>query len=625
LSVRWTAAATIVLALAAGPVRGDVVVLRNGQELRGRVSSEGDKVRVELEFGGTVTIARGDVLRTVVEETKAHDPEAAVVSQGLRDRLAARERLHRAIEALAAPKQETREAAEDVLVHAGRAALPFLRPALTQGTTEQRRHVLRALTAIGDVDSLPAIAAMLDDSKSAALHVGAVKAIAAIGGPEQAPLLTHYLVNSRETAVRAATLQALVEFRSPFAAPFVVDALGNPDLARTAAAALPHWSDPIALPFLLPRLDKAAPSARSRIAAWVAGLVTPAHALRLLKLADAYRDTKDIRGELRDGVKHLLTQYPVVGAIDLLGADQPSVRDLAAQALRASLRDVDPADKRQLREERQKATQPRIVFVPVGSVTRATVAELAEAVERSPVDEALVITTDVARKALPLRAAGATPMDARPLLAQLDRQQLQDHRTARVVGVTRSPLTMPGLELAMAPTRPGGAVLVSLAHLGKDREIAMRLARRLALHALARSFGLPPSPIHTCPSAPLYEPADLTTRTLRLSSPAEAALAARWAVEADAAAFLYAGAARRLVAMARKEPRKSIHMQAAYYYERDLDTAAATAQWRACDALESDANTKALIQKRIDALAVTDQWLAARELSPQTRTAPARP
>jgi hypothetical protein len=614
-----------VLALAMTRARADLVVLRNGQELRGRVSTEGDKVRIELELGGTVTVARGDVLRTVVEETKAHDPKAATVGQGLMDRLAARERLHRAIEALAALKQDTRQAAEDVLVHAGRAALPLLRPALTQGTAEQRRHVLRVLAAIGDLESLPAISAMLDGGKAAALHVDAVRAIAAIGGPGHSPLLTHYLVNSQETPVRAAALQALVEFRSPFAAPFVVEALGNPDLAKTAAAALPHWSDPVALPFLLPRLDRAAPSARSRIAAWVAGLVTPAHALRLLALTDAYRDMKDIRGELRDGVKHLLTQYPVVGAIDLLGAGQTSVRDLAAQALRASVRDIDPADRRQLREERQKATQPRIVFVPVGSITRGTVAELAEAVERSPVDKALVLATEVARKALPLKVAGATPVDARPLLAQLGRQQLQDHRTVRVVGVTRSPLTVPGLELAMAPTRPGGAVLISLANLGKDKEIAVRLARRLALHALARSFDIPPSPIHTCPTAPIYEPADLTARTLRLSGPAEAALTARWAVETDAAAFLYSGAARRLVAMARTEPSKSIHMQAAYYYERDLDAAAAITQWRACHALESDLGVKALIQKRIDILATVDKWLEARELSPQTGKPAARP
>jgi len=598
--------------------RADVIILRNGQELRGRISSKGDQVRIELKLGGTVTVARGDIRETIIEKAEALAPGAASVGEALMARLTARERLHEAIEALTAQKEDTRKTAEAELVRAGRSALPLLRPALAQGTTEQRRHVLRALQAIGDVESLPAIAAILASSKSSALHVDAVEAIASIGGPAQAPQLTAVLVNSTSTPVRAAALAALIEFRSPFAAPFLVEALATPELRKAVAAALPQWSDPVILPFLLPRIDQASEPAKKAIAEWTAQLVTPAHADRLVKLISAYRDAKDVSTGLKNGIKHLITRYPVVGPIDLLASEQPAMRTLATEALRR--RNIDPTDAKQLRDARQKATEPRIVFVPVGTIQKTTVADIAQTVASSPLDKTLVLAVEVDRKALKPRATGSRALDARPLLAELARRKLQDPRAARVVGVTRLLLTAPGLQTAMAPVQPGGVALVSLAGLGDTREAAVHLGRRLVLHALARSFGIPPSPVPTCPANPLYEPADLTTRTPRLSGPSEAALAAQWPIEADAAAFLYARAARKLAAMARKTPSKSALARAAYFHERDLDASSAIAQWRTYHALEKDPALKALVQKRIDLLAVTAKWLDARGL-----TTPAKP
>jgi hypothetical protein len=277
-------------------------------------------------------------------------------------------------------------------------------------------------------------------------------------------------------------------------------------------------------------------------------------------------------------------------------------------------RDITAQQPRAWRREREQATQPRLLIVPVGSVTRSVVKEIADDVARSLSQKDRRFPIEIDRRAVPTPPGRHKWLDARPLLDRLDQLQRSDWRSVRVIGLTMAELCMPGLPQAMAPTRPGGAALVSLAHLGRDPDQVARLGRRLVLHALARSLRVPPSGDSACPSSPLYEPRDLAAKSARFTAAAESAFHARWDAEADAVAFAYPAAARKLSAIARREKDKALHAEAAYMGERALDGATATVAWRAYQELEQDAALKALVQRRIELLDRTQKWIAEKKL-----------
>jgi len=618
---RLACAAATLLLLAHLPLHADLVVLRNGQELRGRVRTKGDQVRIELDLGGSVVVARGDIARMVVDEpTKAVSAEDAAVPPELVARLKERERLHVLIETLAAEKASQREDAEGQLVEAGRSALPIVRQALDEDNTTQRTHVLRVLAAIGDPASIPEIIQILRDPKERALHAAAAKALADIGGHKVVPILTETLVHGEDDAVRSACLKALAALRAPFAAPFVVGSLKVPGLRRLAGSAIPRWSDPVLLPYILPLLDEGSREARQRLAGWVVNLITPAHAVALSKLLDAYKENKPIAKALFAGVKRLHNAFPVVGDIELLAATQPSIRSAAEKELQKRFKDKTKRARRTPREwqaERGQATSARLLLVPVGRGRRLPLHEISMDLATS-----LKVPVDIERKALPFAGPADRPRDARRLLVRLDLKQLNfkrldDCRTARVIGVTNADITVPGLDHALAPTRPGGAIVLSLARLGKPRYEALRRARRLLLHALARSLGMPACSDVSCPTSAVHQPRDLDAKSSRYCTQCQRSFTAAWGIERDAAAFYYANAARSLSGVAKQRKSGELHAAAAYMYERALKMADATTEWRAYLALEKDPAINELTHKRIDLLDRAEKWLHGKGVTAQ--------
>ncbi|MFP4055791.1 MAG: hypothetical protein ACLF0G_02860 [Candidatus Brocadiia bacterium] len=597
------------------PALADIIELRNGQELRGRVvRTRGDEAEIELDLGGTVVVERGQIAKITSQEAARVSPEALEVSPELMARLEARERVHRLVEALGGSKQADALEARRELAAAGRAALPILRRALAEGGPAQRRHLLAVLAEIGDPASVPAILGILRDPQQAELHVAAVEALDAICGHRLVPTFAGLLAEGKDDAVRAACLEALAARREPFAAPLVVQALREPGLRQQAARAIPRWFDPVMLPYVLPHLDRGSAAARERAALWVAQLIHPNHALALSKLLETYMDAKPVAKALFEGVKRLHNRFPVVGDIELLAAIQAPIREHALEALQKAHPDVRGTEPRNWRAQRAEATQAHVLLLPVGSASRSLVREIAAEAERSLTAEDSAVPFRVGRKPLSLPPGDGEPRDARPLLAQLDRRQLEDCQAVRLVGVTTAQVAMPGYQKALAPTRPGGAIVLSLAGLGGERDQVVRRARRLLLHALARSLGLPPSSDPACPSSPLYEVRDLDAKSPRYAPATQGAFDARWAVERGAAAFRYEVAGRLLGRMAERAKDPRLHARAAYMHERALSPAAAIAQWRAYLALGQDAQVAARVHKRIERLDAAEKWLVAKKL-----------
>ncbi len=642
----WNPRSLLPLALALlalsgrGQVGADTIVLRNGQQLQGRVVIEGDKARIELDVGGTVVVDRGEIAKTAADgPAAAARGEAIAVSDELLARLKAREEAHKLIEALFDEKEPLRLRAEAELAHRGREALPMVRAAFLAATPVPRRHLLRVLAAIGDPASTPKIVEVLRNPNEKELHADAVKALAAIEGHNATLVLTELLVNSKDDEVRLECLRSLADMGSPFAAPFVAEALRSDPLRQLARAAVAQWDDSVLLPYLLPLLDDAAREGRERAAAWCVRLVTPGHALALARLLEAYDDEKDVARLLRGGVTRLHRDFPVVGDVELLNAPQTAIRDSALESLKKAQKDKKKRGNtaRDWRDLRDEAAQPRLDVAATDARARGLVRDvrgegLAPDIESSlkTPAAALPVKVDVAGKLLPLPPlpapadgpAHSRPRDARPILARLDREQRAAPYVVRLICLTGADLTVPGLEPALCPTRPGGAVLLSFARLGDTRDAVLARARRLALHALARSMGLPACADPSCPSSSVYSAVDLDAKSPRYCAACGAAFAAAWAAEHDAASFNYGPAGTKLAAIAGRVKTKDACAAAAYAYERALQPLAAIEQWKAWQtAGGAEPAQVALVTKRIELLDRFEKWLARKKLT----AAPAPP
>ncbi|HUT33703.1 MAG TPA: HEAT repeat domain-containing protein [Planctomycetota bacterium] len=612
----------------------DTIVLRNGQQLQGRVTIEGDKARIELDVGGTVVVDRGEIANTTRDgPAVAATGEAIAVSPELLARLKAREEVHQLIEGLADEKEPARLKAEAELAHRGREVIPTVRAAFLAAPPVPRRHLLRILAAIGDPASTPKIIELLRNPNEKELHVEAVKALAAIAGHDAVLVLTEFLVNAKDDEVRLECLKALVELGSPFAAPFVVEALRSDALRQAARAAVAQWDDSVLLPYLLPLLDEGTREGRERVATWFARLATPGHAVTLTRVLEFYDDDKDVARVLRGGVTRLHRDFPVVGDIELLAAPQFAIRDHALDALKKLQKDRKkrgntPRDWRDLRDD---AVQPRLAVAPVGALSRALTRDIASDIEtslRTPAAPQQGKAEGVARQLPlppPVPGAEGRPRDARPLLARLDREQAAEPQTVRLIGVTTAEVSVPGLDPALCSTRSQGALLLSLAGLGEARDTVTSRARRLALHALARSMGLPPCGDASCPSSALYAAADLDAKSSRYCAACAAAFAAAWAAEHDAASFYDAAAGAKLAAIAAKAKTKEAHAAAAYAFERALQPLSAIEQWKSWQAVGGAGPAQvALATKRIELLDRFEKWLARKRVAP-TPPAKGRP
>lgn len=619
-----TAAAAALVAALAVRAPADTVVLRNGQQLRGRVTIEGDKARIELDVGATLLIDRGDIAESIVDGPAATaQGEAVAISADLMARLEARERVHVLVEQLIDESEAARLKAQAALAETGRQTLPILRAAFAAGSPTQRLHLLRVLAAIGDTASVPNITAILRDPNARTLHAEAVKALGAIAGHSVVAVLTETLVNSKDVAVRTECVKVLGALRAPFAALFLAEALRDPDLAAPARAAMTGWRDPVLLPYVLPTLDAGTREARARAAARVVAVLTPAHVRTLSRLIDLYKDEKSVGKALVPGVQRLHKDFPVVGDVELLGATQPAIKNSALDALRRQAKDRrrGPTPK-DWQPERDQATVPRLVLAACGPVNRALLRELAAdlATSLKAPDGSFSVKVDVSRRLVTIPSSEPGPLDARRVLERLEAEQSADPQAVRVVGVTAAALSAPGHQQALAPTRAGGAIALSLKQLGSEAAQVSRRARRLALHALAQSLGIAPCRDATCPSSILYAPEDLDARSSRQCNTCKRAFDELWRAEADAAAFYYDAAGRRRATIAQRD--KSLHhaLEAAYCYERALQPLAAIAQWKAVQAMDTRPGIGELINRRVEALDLAEKWLTKRQAAPAPST-----
>lgn len=615
-------ALAVLAAGAASLAQADTIVLRNGQQLQGRLTIEGDKARIELDVGGTVVVARGEIAKTIADGPSAATGEAIAVGPELLARLKAREAIHKLIEALLDEKEPPRLRAEAELAQKGREALPIVRAAFASAAPAQRRHLLRVLAAIGDPPSVPAIVAILRNANERELHAEAVKALAAIAGHDAALVLTELLVNSKDDEVRLECLKALADLGSPFAAPFAVDALRQEALRNAARFALGAWDDPLLMVHILNLFDD---GGRERLATLLSRLVNPGHAVFLTRLIEWYDNEKEVSKALRAGVNRIHADFPIVGDVELLAAPQFAIRDSALESLRKLQKDKKKRGNtaRDWRDLRDEATEPYILVMPLGTLSRAMASDIAADIETSLKSAGAPVSASAraASRTLPLPPRGEPrPRDARPLLARLDREQAADHRAARLIGVTSAELAMPGLEPAMAPTRYGGAALLSLAGLGETRDAVILRARRLALHALARSLGLPTCADPTCPSSSVYGPQDLDAKSSRYCPSCRDAFLAAWAAERDLAGFNYAAGGAKLAAIAGRVKTREAHAAAAYAFERGVLPLQAIEQWKAWQAATGGAAPEpaqaALVTRRIEFLDRAEKVLIRKKLLP---------
>ncbi len=606
----------MVLGCLVGDSRGDIIILRNGQELRGRVTIEGDKARIELDVGATLVVDRGEIAKTVVEgPRRGATKSAAEVSQELLKRLEERERIHALLEALLDDDERVRLEAEAELAKAGPSALPLVRQALARSRGQEKLHLLRVVAALGDVASAQAVEAVLRNPQEKDLHLEAARALVALRGPRAQWALTEVLVGAKDVALRGECVALLGRLRSAYAAPFLVAALGERALAQKARAALAGWRDPVVLPFLLPMLDEGSRDARERVARLIADAVTPAHAVALGRLLDLYRGERGVASALATGVQRLHKEFPVVGDVELLGCSQDYLRKLAEEALKRRFRRRG-SRPRDWAEERARATSPRVTVVAVGTVAAGMLRDLAAALATSlrSKEAELRVAVNVGLSVEPVpREQGVC--DGPAVLARLARRQEADHRAVRVVGVSPARVWMPGRERSMVATWPGGPVLVSLFGLGENREEVLRRARRLALHGLARSLWVGACQDPRCPGGRLYSMEGLDAMSSRFCGDCLSRLSVVWGAEAEAAAFRYSSAARRLATAARGGS-KELLAEAAILCERGLAPSAAIARWRA---FEQAGGSAAVVARRIELLDKAERWLTKRRLSVRGR------
>ena len=496
---------------------GDVVHLRNGEEVEGTVTRDGDKVTVTRADGTRLTLPAGEVDR--IDAVQAEEPDAVPAAGSLWAEISAemakRSETEAAFRKLANADAKEVARAEAALKTSGEKAVPGLVHVLGQSTeAAERALAAKALGEIASSSSVPALIAAASDG-DAAVRLEAVEALGSVGSAPAQPALIKALLDDPAADVQAAAAAALLRRGDSFAVPFLLHALGRPHLRQMIEESLLRWPDPVTLSFIRPLLDSKDAEARKSALRLVSEAALPCNLPVLRRLQDE-KDPLVKRAAAR-GLARLRARrdwaVPVLISIVEDGDDAESL-DAAAQLKKLTGKDF--AQDAGAWVDWWKATVPlRIWVVPFGNAGRDTAQKVAANLQGD-----LKLPAGVWPEPLDLPAGArfeSGQYNADYLLDALDALARKAPDALRFVGVTEADVALPGRGYLFSPVRPGGPAVVSTRRIGSREPAAANLRAAVqALHAAGISLFVPQCGTLECPASPVYAAADLDARKPRL-------------------------------------------------------------------------------------------------------------
>jgi HEAT repeat protein len=573
----------------------DVVELRNGQAIEGRVRLLGDQAEVITAGGDKVTLRRAEIVR--IRATNSKGGPDVRITEPLRERVALHRRLESLARALEAGGPDALPAARE-LVRAGPEGLPALKAALGSRDEATVQLAIRALGTIGARPATEELARMLPSLKPA-LQVDVLACLGRVRAVHAEPAIAELLRADRTPpAVRLAAVKALGQLRSDLAIPALLRSLGQPATSAAAADALVELDAPQAVAYLNRLVQKRAPSAR--LAARVAArIIRPDQVPLLVEFLQSEQPGVQAAG--RAGLERLKSSRAdrVAAYVGLLASrSKEERRAAAAQLERLSGRGEANADAWRRWWLEQNRSRARVALVPLGraeAAAKGVRADLEKATDLRAIVAPAVAVSPWSR--LP----GSDRFRAEALLDQLDDWMRANPNVIVAIGVTPAAVEQPGRGAVMGAWRHGRCGLVSLPALAAaDKAELRRRLRRYALHVLARSLRIDRADEATCPASAVFEPGGVDHLSDTYSDPtAELIGHSVRASVARLAGFLHT-AVQELGQLNKHAPAFDHAGEAARVFERDADLAWARRRWESALKAAPDPVARAMCRARID-------------------------
>lgn len=593
-------------ALHVAELAADLVYLRNGQVLEGKVKYGRDKITVVMSTG-TVTVSEGEIDR--IEKQKEPKETVKIDEEWVDDAFAQQQKIEGLIRKLDSPRAADRGSAVAELAKIGKPAVRSLLAALQHGKGATRVAAADALGELRDRSVIPDLIKTLgvpDES----LREAAVRALGRLHDASATPALVQVLQSEAAADVRKAALEAIREIGDPLGMPYLVEALKNSALRSSAASEIRRSGDPSLVPFLLWTLGSGSASPRSAASRALSNIATFSTVPALLRSRN-HSDAavrKSATSDLRDVLRSPKTR--VLAYFELLKAGDEPEQKAAATALARLTKQRFGSDRAKWAEwQRQQARkEKKLCLVPFGSFdARALTGSVAPALARQFGCKAQVASP------LPLpRAAYEADKkryDAQMLLDNLEEWRAKKPWVASLVGFTDRDLTMPGYESVLSPGRYAGPVLASTFHLrskeagAKSGSVAPDKLLRLTRHALAEGLRLGECGDDKCPAGAIFAASDLGTMGTPYCKTCVANAAHSLAADIDIAINELGSAAGHLQAILKSgTAHPELVAEIAILQERALAFPQAIAQWQAYVKQSKKADRNALVQRRIELL-----------------------
>jgi HEAT repeat protein len=581
--------------VAAADLRADVVELRNGGRIEGRVRVLDDKIEVVMPDGRTVTLRRAEVadIRTTGDER----PRDVRISAALRRRVERHQRLKAYGEMLRTGGPGALQAARE-LVRAGPAGLPHLEAALK---AKDDATVGLAIRALGSVRARPATAALAErlPTLELQLQVLALGCLGQLRAVHARPAVSALLrAAGTPPAVQKAAVRTLGRLRTDLAVPPLVRALERPVTSGEAADALRALGAPEALPYLDRLVEKGAASRRA--AAEIASQIArPEHVPLLLRFRE--HDAAAVQRAGRAGLERLKEgRADRVGAyVALLSSvDKAERRAAAAQLAKLTGRDAGNAKAWRRWWLDQNRGRARIALVPLGPADKAARIVAGAVGDATGVQVAVAPAQPLSRWS---RAAASTRFRSDALLDQLDDRLRENEHAIIAIGLTTVAVEQPDRGTVMGGWRHGRSGLVSLPALDAgDADSLRRRLRRYTLHVLARALRIARSDDDACPAGAVFEPVRLDGLSDSYSKHTAELIAHSVNGSVAELAGFPQMAWKELRALDKVAPPFEHALERARLAERAVDLAGARQQWAAALRAAPDAAAKAACQARID-------------------------
>lgn len=467
----------------------DVLVLRNNQELRGRVSDRGNYYEIRLDIGGVARVNKVDVKEVVRTPTRTKQKRVRIEPE-LMKLLEGRESAYWLVEAI-----RSGSAREDVparLARLGDLSLKAVAECVVAKDARLQRTALDILGEVGSPDAVRLIERLFE-SEYESVRVASAKVLATLLGGESEWMLLRRAVTTKSKEERLALIALLARQRSFLLCPFLVEWLEgkDADVRRSAYSALKEIHSPSIVHFIF------AHPLRVREESLFPAVVSRAHIPILISLLNSKDERKKRLSRL--GLATLLKNRETAPAValELIKLRDENLKNTGLRVLKRRFRMDLPADASKWSPLVENLWRPEVYVVRVGTCSRSSIRAIRRLLASLFRLESRAVSVSIPAQA---RGAGSKGYRAEPILQKLGWYKRSG--VPFVVGVTNVEVRWKDYPVAYSPYLFGGVVLVS------ERSVGGDAVPKAFLHALRLSLGLPECSVRDCPGRGVYSVED---------------------------------------------------------------------------------------------------------------------